>query len=108
MAQPLFGGPIVVIAIMSSKSPSSNTGRSPSSRRESLKLPFVVAVLASCSYIIAADQKSGEVMLNYMKMVLTKTQICLSLLLVCIGDAAVTPQKVRELDRSSFGFTYAR
>ena len=106
MAQPLFGGPIVVIAIMSSKSPSSNTGRSPSSRRESLKLPFVVAVLASCSYIIAADQKSGEVMLNYMKMVLTKTQICLSLLLVCIGDAAVTPQKVR--DRSSFGFTYAR
>jgi len=60
VAQPLFGGPIVVIAIMSSKSPSSNTGRSPSSRRESLKLPFVVAVLASCSYIIAADQKSGE------------------------------------------------
>ena len=27
----------------------------------SLKLPFVVAVLASCSYIIAADQKSREV-----------------------------------------------
>ena len=30
--------------------------------RAKMSLPFVVAVLASCSYIIAADQKSGEVM----------------------------------------------
>ena len=29
--------------------------------RAKMSLPFVVAVLASCSYIIAADQKSGEV-----------------------------------------------
>ena len=40
---------------------SSNTGAAAAAPGARLKLPFVVAVLASCSYIIAADQKSREV-----------------------------------------------